>query len=426
MMKRLPIVIVTIAVFLGVWLLTASSERRNSTVDGYYDGSEVSSSMRRYIDLWEQTEPQQSEFYTSFSYFPLQGLEYEPGISRRDPSSVILVDGIYYLYYSRSNSAAVPVGYEKADKDNPATTWDMCSIYYATSTDGRTWSEQGPAVHPGREGRFDDRSVFTPDILVYGNRYYLYYQAVQYPYTERTRNVIGMSWADDPRGPWTRYPEPVLSPGNPGAWLEGTTKRSMISRYGDFDSQKVHDPNLIIRDGKIWMYYKAHPMGVGSQKPAPAGCGLQKPYPDFSMGLAIADLPEGPFRKHVLNPVSASGHEAVVWPFLDGVAALITANGLEKNTIQWADDGVNFEIKAHIVMPPDAAGIYCPDKYSDADRGSGFTWGVSHVPQSRSKPWAHLIGFNCDLSLEVHDHRHKRENIRFGEWTRLNSTGGRR
>ena len=33
---------------------------------------------------------------------------------------------------------------------------------------------------------------------------------------------------------------------------------------------------------------------------------------------------------------------------------MITANGPEKNTIQWAEDGINFEIKSHIILPPDA------------------------------------------------------------------------
>ena len=94
-------------------------------------------------------------------------------------------------------------------------------------------------------------------------------------------------------------------------------------------------------------------MGVGSEQDPPRGVGIVKPYPNFSMGLAISKFPEGPFEKHPLNPVSASGHEALVWPYKDGVATMITANGPEKNTIQWAKDGVNFEIKSHIVLPPD-------------------------------------------------------------------------
>lgn len=418
----IPLGIATVILGCKTYTTSTSQQPLEGTLDGYYDGKEVSTSMRRYIEQWDQTEPTQNEFYSSFSYHGLKGLEYEEGISRRDPSTIIKVDGTYYVYYTRSPKTEAPVGYVKATKSLPANTWDMCDIYYATSKDGKVWKEQGVAAKRGPEGAFDDRSVFTPDIMFYKGKYYLYYQAVKFPYTERSKNVIGMSWSNSPEGPWTRHPEPVLQAGKSGVFIEGSRKRSHISEYGDFDSQKVHDPNLIVRDGKIWMYYKAHPMGVQSEHKAPRGVGLKKPYPNFSMGVAIAETPEGPFVKHPLNPVSASGHEALVWPYKDGVATMITANGPEKNTIQWAKDGVNFEVKAHIVLPPDAAGLYCPDKYDNTKDGKGFTWGMAHIAQSKSKPWAYLIGFKCDLSQETNDFNHKRENIRFDETSRVNST----
>jgi len=370
--------------------------------------------MKRYKIVWQNKEPKENEFYTSFKYFPVKGLGYEEGISRRDPSTIIKVDGTYYVYYTRSPKTPAPVGYDKATNKLPATTWDLCDIYYAISTDGKIWKEQGIAASRGPKGEFDDGSVFTPDIMVYKGKYYLYYQAVKFPYKQRTKNVIGMSWAESPEGPWHRHPEPVLEPGEAGEWEGIEDKRSKIKSYGDFDSHKVHDPNMIIRDGKIWMYYKAHPMGVGSK--------LKKPYPDFSMGVAIAQNPEGPFGKHPLNPISASGHEALVWPYKEGVATLITANGPEKNTVQWAADGVNFNVKSNIVLPPDAAGLFCPDKYENTTNGKGFTWGLCHISQKPDKPWSYIIGFECDLNQEVEDLRFKRENIRFDEYARMNST----
>ena len=393
-----------------------------NNLDGYYDGKKLSASMERYLEQWGQTEPSQNEFYTSFSYYPLKGLEYEEGVSRRDPSTIIKIKDTYYVYYTRSSKTVAPVGYKKATKTVPANTWDLCDIYYATSKDGINWKEQGVSVSRGPEGSFDDRSVFTPDILQYEGKYYLYYQAVSYPYTERSKNVIGMSWSESPDGPWHRFDTPVLKPGKPGKFVESSTKRAHIESYGDFDSHKVHDPNLIVRNSEIWMYYKAHPMGVGSEHPMPKGVGLKKPYPNFSMGLAIAKNPKGPFIKHPINPVSASGHEALVWPYKDGVATMITANGPEKNTIQWAEDGINFEVKSHIILPPDAAGLFCEDKYTNTSNGQGFTWGISHITQSKSKPWSYMIRFQCDLSQKIDDLKHKRENIRFDEYSRLNST----
>ncbi|MBK3517496.1 glycoside hydrolase family 117 protein [Carboxylicivirga marina] len=397
-----------------VVLMIISACNSNCQKEDEENGLEkLSASMKRYKTQWEDKEPRENEFYTCFKYKALKGLEYEEGISRRDPSSVIKVDDKYYVYYTRSPKTEAPVGYKRATDKLPANTWDLCDIFYATSTDGKTWEEQGVAASRGPEGEFDDRSVFTPDIMVYKGKYYLYYQAVKTPYKQRTRNVIGMSWADSPEGPWHRHPSSVLEPGEMGEWEGEEDDRRKIKSYGAFDSHKVHDPNLIVRDGKIWMYYKAHPMGVQSK--------LKKPYPDFSMGVAMAETPEGPFEKHSLNPISASGHEALVWPYKEGVATIIIANGPEKNTVQWARDGVNFEVKAHVVLPPDAAGLFCPDKYDNTKNGKGFTWGLCHIAQRPDRPWAYLIGFECDLSSEVEKSQFKKENIRFDEYSRVNS-----
>lgn len=37
-------------------------------------------------------------------------------------------------------------------------------------------------------------------------------------------------------------------------------------------------------------------------------------------GLAIAEDPLGPYKKHYLNPVMQSGHETTYWPYKGGVA----------------------------------------------------------------------------------------------------------
>ena len=209
--------------------------REKKSIDGYYDNKDVSLSMRRYIDFWGQKEPSKNEFYSSFSYYPLKGLEYEKGISRRDPSSIIKVNGLYYVYYTRSQRSGPPVGYKKATKTLPANTWDLCDIFYATSKDMINWQEQGISVSRGSIGSFDDRSVFTPDIMVYKGKYYLYYQAVSSPFTERSKNVIGMSWADKPEGPWYKHNEPILTTGKPGKFKNDSSRRSHIEFYGDFD-----------------------------------------------------------------------------------------------------------------------------------------------------------------------------------------------
>ena len=133
--------------------------------------------------------------------------------------------------------------------------------------------------------------------------------------------------------------------------------------------------------------------------------------------------------KSTLNPVLNSGHEVVVWPWKSGVAALVTANGPEKNTVQYAEDGLNFEVRSLVVLPPDAAGLYVPDAHTNTDDGKGFTWGLSHVAQRPrdGRPWPHLIRFDTDFTGrsgigENNDRaRFKSENIRFSEEALLGS-----
>jgi len=373
----------------------------------------LSLAMKRYQDQWNHENPRDNEFYSSFSYSILKGLEMEEGVSRRDASQIIKVGGIYYVYYTKVTMDKPPLGYQNADENTPANTWDMADIFYATSKDGVTWQEQGVAVPRGPKGKFDDRSVFTPGVLQWKEKFYLYYQAVKWPYNQRSKNVIGMSWAKSPSGPWYRHPEPILKTGKSGKWKGEKPIRSLIEEEGDFDSLKVHDPFLLVFNGKIHLYYKAHPMGLSGN--------TKLTYPDFSGGLATADNPFGPFTKHPKNPVLNSGHEVVLWPYKSGIAALVTANGPEKNTIQWSPDGVNFEIKSHIVLPPDAAGPYIPDAYNDTKNGAGITWGISHVAQRKNQPWPHLMRFETNLTGKSNK-KFKKENIRFTKESLVHST----
>ncbi len=154
-----------------------------------------SAAMRRF-----RCDDSVSEFYTLFRYSPVKGIGYEKGVGRRDPSTIIKVGDKYYVWYTRI-SGHRPVGVKRATEKLRAFRWDLAEIWYATSKDGRNWKEQGVAVTPGPKGSFDDRSVFTTNILVADGKYYLVYQAVKAPYTQRSKNVIAMSVSDSPEGP---------------------------------------------------------------------------------------------------------------------------------------------------------------------------------------------------------------------------------
>jgi len=328
-----------------------------------------------------------NEWFGEFEVYDLEGdLAYEEGVVRRDPSGLIRFEGEYYVWYSRGTGPTDGFAGDIAkDKVFP---WDRCDIWYATSKDGLTWAEQGPAITRGQAGAYDDRSVFTTEIFAHEGKYYQTYQTVKSPYTVRVKNEVGIAWADNPRGPWHKSPAPILSPANNGVWKGTADNRFEVERKGDFDSHKVHDPCLLFHDGKFHLYYKGEQMGeeitFGGRQ--------------IRHGVAVADDPLGPYVKSPWNPISNSGHEICVWNYRGGVASLITTDGPEKNTLQWASDGVNFEIKSVIQGAPHAIGLN-RTLAADAEPFAGLAWGLTH--EYRNEDYQFIRGFR-GRRLTVH------------------------
>ena len=80
---------------------------------------------------------QQASFETvKVTHSPLKGIGFEADTMRRDPSDVIKVGDLYYVWYSKG---AISPGYD-------ATVW------YATSKDGHEWTEKGMAPDKGAQG----------------------------------------------------------------------------------------------------------------------------------------------------------------------------------------------------------------------------------------------------------------------------------
>ena len=351
----------------------------------------ISRAMRRVYDTYGVYKDQGSEFFSAFKYSPLEGIGKQAGITRRDPSKVIKIGELYYVWYSRRHTAETPRGIAQASPTRPAWDWDMADIWYATSPDGFHWTEGGCAIARGASGSFDDRSVFTPDILVHEGRYYLYYQVLSGVWTHRSRHLIAMAWADSPHGPWTKADAPVLMPGQRGAFIGEADDADAIASFGAWDSHKLHDPFLLKYRGQIWLYYKGvqygrtyrHDLGIG-------------------WGAAMADDPRGPFVKSALNPLTNSGHETFLYPYRQGIAAITSHEGPEKNTVQFASDGLNFEVVGKLSAPPVAAGPYVPDAFADDGDGRGVSWGLAHIQHDDAGPLrnGYLVRFDCNLSRD--------------------------
>lgn len=341
----------------------------------------LSAASRRAI---ERNYDQGSEWFCAFRLHDLKGdFAYEPGIIRRDPSAVITVDGTYYVYYTKGTGETH--GFGTGDPSKKVFPWDLTDVWYATSGDGWEWKEQGLAVGRGPAGAYDDRAVFTPEVLAHDGKYYLVYQTVKAPYVNRVKNQVGMAIADSPDGPFVKLDRPILSPADNGEWLGDEDNRFKVRKQGDFDSHKVHDPTLLHYRGKFYLYYKGERMG---ERTTFGGR-------EIRWGVAIADRPEGPYVKSEYNPITNSGHELCVWPHRGGIAAMLITDGPERNTIQWAPDGIHFEIKSHIKWGPQAAGLV---RSLDADRSplEALTWGLCHQ-YDPSWQWQYIRRFESYL-----------------------------
>ena len=385
----------TISLALAVSCVSAAEDNRSAAYKRFRD-----SKLR--FESW-------NEFRTDIKYTEVTGIGFEQGVTRRDPSGVIKVGELYYVWYTRPPTNIPRVGLAKA-KENPALRayhWDLSEIWYATSPDGYHWTEKGRAVGRGPDGGFDARSVFTADILVANGKYYLFYQAAGSLEQGTSRssssvgpganapanafggdfrhNVIAMSWADSPDGPWHRWERPIIETGPADAW----------------DANVVHDPSIIVREGQYWLYYK------GSPRDAVEAAANHEPYnPEFAdvnraiWGVAMADKPEGPYVKSKFNPVLMSGHEVIVWPYRKGVCAW-THEGPERNCIEYAEDGINFYPVYAGLPSPEAAGLFHAENFVDSTKtpGPGITWGLHHVLGD----WNYLRRFECDLTTEKGD-----------------------
>ena len=275
----------------------------------------------------------------------------EPGVTRRDPSDVIKAGDTYHLWYSKVTKGPgvtdYPSGY-------------AADIWHATSPDGKQWTERGEAIGKGAADAWDGRGVFTPNLLRFGGKYYLYYTGVAANHDASTPTKIGLSVADAPEGPWVKYSgNPILTPSEDAA---------------RFDSMRVDDAAFAVRDGRIWFFYKGRIRGKGPG--------------ETKMGVAFADAPTGPFTKHgePLHP----GHEVMVWPQGKGVASLATAAGPRK--VYYAADGLHFEPRNDVHNPPHAPGAFRGDAFDDNPDGTGLEWGISHANQGGD---LYLMRFEC-------------------------------
>ena len=315
----------------------------------------------------------------TFSFDAVSGVGPEAGIYRRDPSDIIKVGDTWHVWYSKPEGAA----------NGPAT------IGHATSTNaGLDWVEQ-PVAIARTTNSWDGGSAFTPNILLYGGTYYLYYTGVNDEYWSTSGYVedqkfrIGVASSSSPYGPWTKYA------GNPILVPSADTNK--------FDSFRVDDSCLAVKNGRIWLYYKGRQWNNTPQ--------------NTKMGVVIADDPLGPFvRQNGGDPVQLGGHEVQIWmDRYEGIYSMISSVGPAEltHTIQYAADGMNFRFYADIsTSDPAAPGMYRTE-LTNPSAGARPDWGMYGV----SSLARFAIDYNDSTSKRIYlDPGSIVEGNRMGDW----------
>lgn len=134
-----------------------------------------------------------------------------------------------------------------------------------------------PIISRGPKGSWDEYYIEAGDVMKEYETYYFYYHGAPRDLQrwERPGYRIGVATAKHPLGPWTKYGDkPLLDLGAPGSWDDAGVACPVILREGP---------------GKFFMWY--------------CGIGRTEPFKKWSIGLATASKPEGPWTKVGKNPV---------------------------------------------------------------------------------------------------------------------------
>jgi hypothetical protein len=127
-----------------------------------------------------------------------------------------------------------------------------------------------PILTPGASGDWDDGVIESCDVIKDHDTYYLYYHGT----STKTGYQVGVATAPHPLGSWTKHGSgPVLPVGPPGSWDARHAACACIVKEGV---------------SSFSMVYSGHPDREGGT---------------WDIGLATADSPLGPWRKHEGNPV---------------------------------------------------------------------------------------------------------------------------
>jgi hypothetical protein len=195
-----------------------------------------------------------------------------------------------------------------------------------------------PIIKPGPEGSWDEICTEASDAFKDFGSYCLYYHGfgkeLNYATGKGTGYQLGVATSTHPLGPFKKYEgNPVLKVGPKGSWDDIHVACAMILKEGTDKYYMWYSGRGTAMEGSIWsigLATASNPLGpwkknqgnpiiedfgyVGGVVKVNEKYYLYTAYPigstgvDYSpMSLAVADSPEGPWKKYPDNPVITQG-----------------------------------------------------------------------------------------------------------------------
>jgi hypothetical protein len=151
----------------------------------------------------------------------------------------------------------------------------------------------------------------NPDIVKYGDTYYLYYSSGRS--TDRGGNTreIGVAWSKEITGGWTFSQGPVITKEQHGVPINDDSFNGTWC-YG------VENPRMIEKDGEYYMFYKTLHNFTLPKEGSEGRSGSTGYYLGYS--IAKSNSPLGPFTQIRNSGLRGRGNQYALYPTLTDVA----------------------------------------------------------------------------------------------------------
>lgn len=122
-----------------------------------------------------------------------------------------------------------------AEKTAYQTTEQVGHATASAITGPWTKDSGNPVLAPGTSGEWDDFMTADPDMFEYGGYFWMWYTGLPGPSSSDVPWGIGLAYATDPAGPWTRHPSnPIITGSGSGFDQNGTFRGGVVVDGDDF------------------------------------------------------------------------------------------------------------------------------------------------------------------------------------------------